>query len=402
MLGAGSTTGFGSTWADRGPRYYPYGNPADEEFYFWSPQGQRLGTYKSSAPGAANSAVFLKTDTTTQGTWKGVYGADGYNVIDDTTAYPSYATVTPASQFNYVWSASTSDVRGLQKAASATDRIAATWYGYGSYYIDLSFSDTAQHQVAVYCLDWDYNARAQTISVLDGATQAVLDSRNIANFANGQYLVWTLSGHVILRITTTTSVNAVISGLFFDSPTTGQVFRPATVSVLPGNPPVLAAADHLQAGHARARISGLYNAASLALDGTCSPGSMATLVGSGFTGQGLHQAAAVPWPTQLAGLRVTFNGTDAPIVATTDTLIQLQCPVFTAGTPVSLTVEAGSGQSTDALQFAMQEATPGLYKINGANQGAVIIAGTNQIAMPAMDSIPSRPAKRGEYLAVYA
>jgi len=129
---------------------------------------------------------------------------------------------------------------------------------------------------------------------------------------------------------------------------------------------------------------------------------MATLVGSGFTVQGLHQAAVVPWPTQLAGLRVTFNGTDAPIVATTDTLIQLQCPVFTAGTPISLTVEAGSGQSTDALQFVMQEATPGLYKIDGANQGAVIIAGTNQIAMPATDSVPSRPAKRGEYLVIYA
>src|SRR5713101_7807091 len=64
MLGAGSTTGFGSTWADRGPRYYPYGNPADEEFYFWSPQGQRLGTYKSTSPGvnaftAASTNVYF-------------------------------------------------------------------------------------------------------------------------------------------------------------------------------------------------------------------------------------------------------------------------------------------------------------------------------------------------------
>ncbi len=235
MLGAGSTTGFGSTWADRGPRYYPYGNPADEEFYFWSPQGQRLGTYKSSAPGAANSAVFLKTDTTTQGTWKGVYGADGYNVIDDTTAYPSYATVTPASQFNYVWSASTSDVRGLQKAASATDRIAATWYSSGTYTIDVNFSDTAQHQVAVYCVDWDYLGRTQTISVLDGATQAVLDSHNIANFANGQYLVWTLSGHVILRITNSGPQNAVISGLFFDTSPGSTAFTTASTNIYFGS-----------------------------------------------------------------------------------------------------------------------------------------------------------------------
>src|SRR5712691_5719801 len=169
------------------------------------------------ATGGTNSAVFVKTDATTQGTWKGVYGGEGYNVIDDTVAYPAYVTATPSNPLNYVWSASTTDARGLQKAA-ATDRIAATWYSSGSYNIDLSFSDTAQHQVAVYCLDWDYLGRTQTVSVLDGATQAVLDSRNLANFANGQYLVWKLSGHVILRITNTGPQNAVISGLFFDSP----------------------------------------------------------------------------------------------------------------------------------------------------------------------------------------
>jgi hypothetical protein len=32
----------------------PDGVAADEEFYFWSPQGQRLGTYKSTNPGTAS------------------------------------------------------------------------------------------------------------------------------------------------------------------------------------------------------------------------------------------------------------------------------------------------------------------------------------------------------------
>ena len=167
--------------------------------------------------GGSNAAVFVNADTATQGTWKGVYGANGYNVIDDTVSYPGYVTVTPASQSNWVWAASTNDVRGLQKALSSTDRIAATWYTTGSFTIDLNFNDGAQHQLAVYCLDWDTGGgRAQTVSVLDGATNAVLNSQNVTSFQNGKYLVWNLTGHVILQVTNTGSPNATISGLFFD------------------------------------------------------------------------------------------------------------------------------------------------------------------------------------------
>ena len=35
----------------------------------------------SGGGGGGPSAVFVGVDTTTQGSWRGVYGADGYNVI---------------------------------------------------------------------------------------------------------------------------------------------------------------------------------------------------------------------------------------------------------------------------------------------------------------------------------
>ena len=160
----------------------------------------------------------MKTDTTTEGSWKGVYGGDGYNVIDDTTAYPSYVTVTPSGQSNYIWNSSTSDTWALEKAFSNTDRIEATWYTGGSFTIDLNFTDGGTHQLAVYCLDESGGSRTETLSVLDGVTSAVLDSRNVSSFVTGQYFVWNLSGHVVLNITNTGSPNAVISGLFFDVP----------------------------------------------------------------------------------------------------------------------------------------------------------------------------------------
>jgi len=68
--------------------------------------------------------------------------------------------------------------------------------------------------VALYPLDFDSQSRAETISIVDAGTQAALDTRSIANFTNGEYLVWNVSGHVTMRVTLTGGLNAVVSGLF--------------------------------------------------------------------------------------------------------------------------------------------------------------------------------------------
>jgi len=161
------------------------------------------------------TATFVTLDTATQGNWKSVYGADGYNVINNTVAYPGYVTVTPSGVNAYTWAASTSDVRALSKASSSTDRIAATWYNSSPFLIDLAFNDTAQHRVAIYCLDWDSTVRAERVDILD-ANGVVLDTENVTNYHNGQYLAWLMSGHVRIRVTNAArGTNGVISGLFF-------------------------------------------------------------------------------------------------------------------------------------------------------------------------------------------
>jgi hypothetical protein len=45
------------------------------------------------------------------GSWKGVYGSDGYNVINDTVSYPGYAQVAPSGQPSYTWLAGTTATR---------------------------------------------------------------------------------------------------------------------------------------------------------------------------------------------------------------------------------------------------------------------------------------------------
>jgi uncharacterized protein (TIGR03437 family) len=164
---------------------------------------------------ATGGATFVQTDLITKGNWKSVYGSEGYDVFLDASAYPSYVTTAPAPIVPYVWAGSTADVRGLQKAASSTDRIAAAWYNDGSFAVDLNFTDGQTHQVAFYFLDWDNNGRSAKVQILDAAN-IVLDTQNLAGFANGAYLVWKLNGRVKVQVTRTGGGgNAVLSGMFF-------------------------------------------------------------------------------------------------------------------------------------------------------------------------------------------
>jgi hypothetical protein len=166
-------------------------------------------------PTVGTSAVFVNTDTTTQGNWKGKYGQDGYRVAYDSTNYPAFAQVNLSGYHSHIWKLSTSDVRAMQKGAPA-DRIASTWFANSPFYIDVNMLDANAHQVALYCLDWDNGGRTQTIDVLDAASGAVLNTRTVSGFRGGKYLIWNVTGHVQFRVTNTDGVNGVVSGLFFN------------------------------------------------------------------------------------------------------------------------------------------------------------------------------------------
>ena len=215
------------------------------------------------------TAQFVKTDTTTEGTWQGVYGADGYNVVGDLASYPSYATVTPAGAQTYVWASSTTDVRGLQKKSVANSRIAAAWYTGGSvgssnFTIDVNLTDGNAHQVALYCSDWSNLGRSERIDILDAGSGALLDSRSVTAFhLPPQYLVWNLQGHVTLKVTLTGGSNGVVSGLFFAPVSTSSTTPP------PPPPPVVSislspTSVSLQGGQSKqfsATVSGSTNTA---------------------------------------------------------------------------------------------------------------------------------------------
>ena len=72
------------------------------------------------------------------------------------------------------------------------------------------------HQIALYAVDYDGGSRTERIEVLDAVTGAVLDTRTRTSCGGGQYVVWTISGHVIVRVTRMAGINSVASAIFID------------------------------------------------------------------------------------------------------------------------------------------------------------------------------------------
>jgi len=184
----------------------------------------RVQVYGLLGSSGSASASFVRADATTQGNWQTRYGAEGYNVLGDQAANPAYAAPAPSGQSFWVWAASTSDPRALQKASNPADHVAATLYAPGtqnapgSFLIDTNITDNNPHQVAIYCLDWDTTTRRQTVDVLDTNGNILNTQALTTSFNGGVYLIWTVTGHVIFRVSRDAGYNAVVAGLFFGGP----------------------------------------------------------------------------------------------------------------------------------------------------------------------------------------
>ena len=168
----------------------------------------------------AATVTFLKSDTSTQGNWQGMYGSDGYSLAGSLQNIPSYASLTFPNPTAWVWTSSTSDPRALQTTGG---RIAAAWYAGPSFSFSLNLNDGNAHQIGLYALDWDSQNRVENIAISDAHTGVVLDRETISHFSTGVYLVWSISGNVVITVTATNGPDAVISGVFFGGSTAASL-----------------------------------------------------------------------------------------------------------------------------------------------------------------------------------
>lgn len=181
------------------------------------------GTASPSPGPSVGAASFASMDTSTQGSWQGVYGGSGYSVVADAQQLPSAITLAVSGASVRTWLSSTSDGRALQKPGFPLDRIAACWYSTSTFSLDLNISGGQTYQLALYLIDWDQQGRSETISLVDPSSGTTLDTRTASGFSGGEYLVWTVSGHVTIQVANGSgSPDAVVSGLFLGTtPSTG-------------------------------------------------------------------------------------------------------------------------------------------------------------------------------------
>jgi outer membrane protein assembly factor BamB len=154
-------------------------------------------------------------DFTTQGNWKERgYGSNGYYIVGDSYSYPTYIPgITLFGASTYVWSNAPTDIRALERGG--VGRIAACWYNSSSFDIVVPQTDGLQHLISLYFLDWDSNARVQTVDIRNCLSGQSLSTATLANFTNGQYYTWGVNGSVTIHTTRTGGANAVLSGIFF-------------------------------------------------------------------------------------------------------------------------------------------------------------------------------------------
>jgi hypothetical protein len=178
------------------------------------------------------TCALAAVDTTTQGSWVGVYGSDGYDVSQDAHSYPAYVTVTETgfSNFNPGTTAST---KGLQEASNHSIRTQGVWFTSTNMTLDLALT-SGSHQVACYFWDFDNSGRTINVQVLDvDNANALLFTRTFSSLsATPVWVVWNFSGHIAIKITNAGGPNCVLNEFFFDPVTRSPVAPSATATFL--------------------------------------------------------------------------------------------------------------------------------------------------------------------------
>ena len=166
-------------------------------------------------------AKFIGTDDTTQGSWRGKYGAEGHALAGRETEMPAAVHFTWVKSKTWVYEKQTEDLRAIEffqndTIPTARDRIAA-----GCYASEVVFAldcGTAPRRLSLYHLDWDKKNRVQEVEIADALRGVILDKQTISAFTGGRYQTWNVQGKVRVTIRRLRGDNASISGVFLDPP----------------------------------------------------------------------------------------------------------------------------------------------------------------------------------------
>lgn len=190
------------------------------------------------APAETYAARFIKEDTTTSGNWGGVYGKDGYLLChhdDKANTLPSYVSSVEfflhmsGGPLGAVWDGNTNDPRALSSdpknlfPRKATCVCTAKQEGTrNTMTFTVNSKGTREYQVAIYFVDWDNQGRELAVEMFDAETLGMIAPvKLVKDFKGGKYLIYRYNKPSKFRIDHVWGDNAVVSGVFFDTPAPG-------------------------------------------------------------------------------------------------------------------------------------------------------------------------------------
>jgi hypothetical protein len=322
----------------------------------------------SRKPAPTATASFVDSDSSTEGSWEGVYGGDGYNVIAGATSYPSYATVSTTARSGS-WTTTSTDPRALQ-VPGGSNRVAGFWVcpsnGAGcSYNVDVNLTDGKAHQVGVYALDWDNGGRAETISVDDALTGTPLNTQTVSSFQNGVYENWNISGHVTIVVTNTAGPNAVLSGVFFGPGGTVQLPTVSKVSISPTSVTGGSSATGTVTLSSAAPSGGAVVSLS-SNQGAANPGSSVT-VASGSTSANFNISTSSVSSAVTATITASYNSSSQTASLTVNPGVALPTVSKVSISPTSVT---GGSSATGTVTLSAAAPSGGAVVSLSSNQGA--------------------------------
>ena len=160
---------------------------------------------------------FVKEDRSTSGTWKGVYGKNGYLLPGIGKKAPEQADIKVVGrQLN--GQLKTNEARALQ-CETGEDR-AIAGYVDGQFSVEILSENTKPRKITLYMLDWGYDdpkkARTSEVSATNSITGAVYDVRKVESYREGVYLTYEVTGNVTFKFARVKGPTAALSGVFFD------------------------------------------------------------------------------------------------------------------------------------------------------------------------------------------
>ena len=140
--------------------------------------------------------------------------------------------------------------------------------------------------------------------------------------------------------------------------------------------------------------------------GPVAPGSIVALFGQKFTASEAtsYSALSLPLQTKLGGVRVLIGEKEAPLFYVGSGQVNAQVPAeLPADRRLQVQVETdGVLSAPEPLQTVTNQ--PGIFTLPpqyGKQQGAILIANTDRLAMRAIPGVPSEPVGRGGYISIF-